>query len=272
MSSLTSNTLLLVDCLNLSFRFKDKGIAFSDDYVSTIKSLQKSYGASGVILACDEGSSSYRKNLLPTYKQNRRDKRALQSEEEKVNFEIFFKEFLLGLNKAAEYFPLIKFPGVEADDIIAYICRTCPSNIWVISSDKDLDLLINDNVSRFSYVTRKEITKDNWNEHYEYEIDDHISIKCLMGDSGDDVPGVAGIGPKKAHALVKEYGTTYDIIASLPIKSKYKHIQSLNEFGANRLLTNYRLMDLLTYCDEALGKDNCNEIDKVLEKYVYNAD
>lgn len=123
-------------------------------------------------------------------------------------------------------------------------------------------------MSRFSYVTRKEVTYDNWSEHYDYPIESHISIKCLTGDSGDNIPGVTGIGPKKARDLVEAYGTTYDIIASMPITSKYKHIANLNTFGADRLMLNYRLMDLMSYCDEALGIDNCETIDKVLKEYL----
>lgn len=96
----------------------------------------------------------------------------------------------------------------------------------------------------------------------------HISIKCLTGDAGDNIPGVNGIGPKKAKDLVDSYGTTYDIIASMPITSKYKHIANLNAFGGDNLMRNYRLMDLLTYCDEALGIDNCEAIDAKLKEYL----
>lgn len=165
-------------------------------------------------------------------------------------------------------FPVIKFPKCEADDIAAYVVTKYALNydqVWLISSDKDWDLLVSPIVSRFSYVTRKEITYDNWGEHYDYNCDEHISIKCLTGDSGDNIPGVSGIGPKKAQALVSQYGTTYDIIACLPINSKYKHIANLNEFGADRLLLNYKLMDLVSYCDEALGEENCKKIDEVMQ-------
>jgi DNA polymerase-1 len=117
---------------------------------------------------------------------------------------------------------------------------------------------------RFSYVTRKEITLENWNEHYEYNPADHISIKCLTGDSGDNIPGVAGIGPKKAQTLVSQYGSTWDIIANLPIASRYKYVQNLNEFGADNLILNYKLMDLLEFCDEALGEVNCQTINNTL--------
>jgi DNA polymerase-1 len=89
-----------------------------------------------------------------------------------------------------------------------------------------------------------------------------------MGDSGDNVMGVPGIGPKRAMQLVQEYGSTYDIIAALPISSKYKYISSLNEFGADNLMLNYQLMDLVTYCEDAIGEENCRTLDKMLETYL----
>ena len=140
--------------------------------------------------------------------------------------------------------------------------------VWLISSDKDWDLLVAPGVSRFSYVTRKEVTHDNWLEHYECTQDEYISIKCLMGDSGDNVLGVNGVGPKRALQLVQEYGSAYDIIAAMPIISKYKYIAALNEFGSKGLMLNYQLMDLITHCEEAIGEENCKTIDKMLEDYL----
>lgn len=269
-----NNTLMIVDGLNLAFRWKHSGATeFADDYIKTVESLKKSYKARWVVIACDKGSSEYRKSLYPEYKQNRKDKFELQTEEDKVKFELFFEEFQNTLDKIEQEskYILFRFNKVEADDIAAFIVKnkkTFPAvdDIVLVSSDKDWDLLINDNVMRFSYVTRKEISADNWNTHYDCEPEDYISIKCLQGDSGDNIPGVPGIGPKKAAALVKEYGSTYDIIANIPIQSKYKYIQSLNEFGADNLLRNYRLMDLLEFCDEALGETNCNAIQQQLEE------
>lgn len=269
-----SNALLVVDSLNLAFRYRHTGVRnFAEDYLRTVQSLKKSYKASKVIIAADQGSSSFRKALHPLYKQNRKDKFEQQTEDEKLAFEQFFEDFtktLEFISKTTDY-PILKFPGVEADDICAYIAKKVKDrHIWLISSDKDYDLLISPNVSRFSYVTRKEITWDNWNEHYEYNPDDHISIKCLTGDSGDNIPGVAGIGPKKALSLVREYGSTYDIIANIPISSRYKYIQNLNEFGGDALMLNYKLMDLLEFCDEALGEANCRTIDQTLQLLLDN--
>ena len=267
------NNLMIVDALNMCFSFRGRK-DFAEEYVSMVQSLRRSYKAKYVVMACDKGSSSYRKGIYPEYKQNRKDKFELQTEAERLAFEEFFKEFERALELLQEEtdYPLLRFQGVEADDIAAYICSELSKydvgHTWLISSDGDWDLLINDKVSRFSYVTRKEITEENWNEHYEHSIEDYISIKCLTGDDGDNVAGVPGIGPKRAISLVQEYGSTYDIIANLPISSKYKYITALNEFGADKLMLNYKLMDLVTYCEEAIGEENCLKIDQVLKNYL----
>lgn len=267
------NTLLIVDSLNLAFRYKHSGATdFAEDYLRTVQSLKKSYKASKVIIAGDQGSSSYRKAIYPEYKQNRKDKFENQTDAEKAAFELFFEDF----TKTLEYiqqetdYPVLRFPGVEADDIAAYIVSQKKylnvDNIWLISSDKDWDLLVQPGVSRFSYVTRKEITIENWRDYYDFEPEDYISIKCLTGDTGDNVLGVPGIGPKRAVSLVQEYGSTYDIIANIPLSGKYKYIEALNQCK-DQLLLNYQLMDLLTHNQEALGEENCKQIDEILNLY-----
>ena len=270
----SANTLLVVDALNLAFRYKHSGATdFAEDYLRTVQSLKKSYKASHVIIACDQGSSSYRKALSPEYKQNRKDKFAEQTDAERAAFELFFEEFTRTLEHIAENtdYPVLRFQGVEADDIAAYIVSKKSQlpfdDIWLISSDRDWDLLVADGVSRFSYVTRKEVTLNNWNDHYEFSPEDYISVKCLMGDSGDNVLGVPGIGPKRAVALVSEYGSCYDIAANIPLSGKYKYIQELNKCR-DLLLLNYQLMDLVTYCADAIGEANIQTIDETLELYA----
>lgn len=264
----TEKALMIVDALNLAFRYKHSGARdFAEDYLRTVESLKKSYKARWVIIAADQGSSSYRKDIYPLYKQNRKDKYDQQTEAERVEFELFFEDFTRTLELLAEHYPVLRFQGVEADDIAAYIvskkAKLGIQEIWLMSSDKDWDLLIQPGVNRFSYVTRKETTYENWNDQYPFEPEEYISVKCLMGDSGDNVPGVPGVGPKRAKQLVEEYGTTWDIINSIPLQGRYKYIQAINECK-EQLALNYQLMDLQTYCKDALGQQNCQEIDTTL--------
>jgi 5'-3' exonuclease len=261
--------LLIVDGLNIAFRWKHQGVTdFKYDYARTVESLAKSYNAGTIIITAD-GGSSYRKAILPEYKANRKVKYAEQTPQEEKEFAMFMAEFSNTLTLLKEKHTVLQFKGVEADDIAAYISMNLDKfnfdECWMISSDRDWDLLINDRVSRFSTVTRKETTVHNWDEHYDFEIEDYITFKCLTGDKGDNVPGIPGVGPKRAVQLMEQYGTVFDIYDSCPIEGKYKYIQSLNE-NAEQLLMNVELMDLVTYSEEAIGKDNIQVIDEEIIK------
>lgn len=262
------NCTLIVDALNLAFRWKHQGRTdFRYEYEKTVQSLARSYDCKKVIITADWGSSEYRKNISSDYKQNRKDKVAEQSEEEKIAFEEFFEEYEATLELLSENYPILRFKGVEADDIAAHLVKEKQEYsleyIWLISSDRDWDLLIEEKVGRFSYVTRKEVTLDSWKDHYEVSPEEYISLKCLTGDKGDNVPGIPGIGPKRAVGLINQYGSAFNIYDATPIDSKYKYIQALNE-NAEQILINYELMDLLTYCDDAIGSDNISEIRSIL--------
>jgi len=263
-----NGNLLIVDGLNIAFRWKHQGVLdFKYDYIRTVESLAKSYNAGQIIVLAD-GGSSWRKEIFPEYKANRKEKYAEQTEQEAKEFEMFMAEFTNTLTLIREKYPVFQFRGVEADDIAAYIVKEFDyEDCWLISSDKDWDLLIGDKVSRFSTVTRKETTVHNWDEHYDFEIPDYITFKCLTGDKGDNVPGIPGIGPKRAVQLMEQYGDVFDIYGACPIDGKYKYIQNLNE-NAEQLLTNVELMDLLTYCDEAIGKENTEVINTTLKRVL----
>ena len=257
---------MIVDALNLAFRWKHQGRTdFRYEYEKTVKSLADSYKCDSIIITADGGSSSYRRDILPDYKQNRKDKYATQTEEEKIAFEEFFEEYQATLELLETTMPLLRFDGVEADDVAAHLVKYKDKynlgNVWLISSDRDWDLLIQETVSRFSYVNRKEVKLENWHDHYEVTPEQYISLKCLTGDKGDNVPGITGIGPKRAASLITEYGDALTIYDSLPLPSKYKHIQELNASG-ERILQNYELMDLMSYCDDAIGASNIAGIEE----------
>ena len=263
------NCTLIVDALNLAFRWKHQGRTdFRYEYQRTVESLAKSYDCKNIIITADLGSSSYRKNINSEYKQNRKEKFAEQSEAEKMAFEEFISEYEATLELLQEDHRLLRFRGVEADDIAAHLVKHRDAYdleyIWLISSDRDWDLLIQENVARFSYVTRKEVTLDNWKTHYDVSPEEYISLKCLTGDKGDNVPGIPGIGPKRALGLIKEYGDALNIYDACPIPGKYKYIESLNE-NYEQILQNYELMDLVTYCDDAIGADNISVIRGIMD-------
>lgn len=261
----TGNNILIVDSLNLAFRYKHtKRRDFAEDYYNTVMSLAKSYRAARIILACDWGKSSYRKALYPDYKADREAKVAQQTEQEREEFKEFFQDFEKAIEYCKPHFTVLKYEGVEADDIAAYLThyafKNIEEDIWLISSDKDWDLLLMPNVHRFSYVTRKEYALDNWDEFYEYPHENALDIKVLVGGK-DNVTGIPGVGPKRAHALIKQYGDAFNVYDNIPLPGKAVYIKNTNEFGDN-ILRNMELIDKITYCKEAIGSDNIEDIDK----------
>ena len=264
--------VIVIDALNLGFRWKHQGRTdFAEDYMRTVESLATSYNCGSIVIAADWGSSTFRQGILPEYKGNRKEKYEKQTPAEAEAFQKFIEEMERTLALMDKRWCVLRFKGVEADDIAAYIVQNREQygidHIWLMSTDRDWDLLINPNVSRFSYINRKETTFENWKDTHNYSIEEYITIKCLMGDTGDNVPGIPQIGPKRAEGLVKEFGSAFDIYDAAPFSSRYKYIQSLNE-NIELLLTNMELMDLLAYCEEAIGSENTVTIDNSLSTYI----
>ena len=141
------NKTLVVDALNLAFRWKHQGRTdFRHEYVATVQSLAKSYKCDRIIITADKGSSQYRKEILPSYKQNRKDKFAKQTEAEEEAFKLFIQEYENTLELLEKNHVLLRVQGVEADDIAAYLVKHKDKyemgDIVLVSSDKDWDLLI----------------------------------------------------------------------------------------------------------------------------------
>lgn len=260
--------MMIVDAMNLAFRWKHNGmLTFANDFVSTINSLAASYDAGTIIVAADWKGSSYRKELFPEYKANRKELIANQTAQEKEQARKFFDEYerTLELVDQQKNQHLFRYEGVEADDIAAYIVSRLNdygfSQAWLISSDRDWDLLVGEYVSRFSYVTRKEITLDTWD--YPVSPEQYISLKVLEGDKGDNIEGIPGVGPKRAAALIEQYGSAFDIYDACPLPGKAKYIQSVNE-NREIIPRNYELMDLVSFCQDAIGHENVQDIGRRL--------
>lgn len=258
-----ANNYLIVDGLNLAFRYKHaKASNFAESYLKTINSFAKSYNAKHVFVLSDWGSSSYRKMLYPEYKADRKEKIKQQTEEEQQYFLEFIEEFNRALELCNEQHLVLKYKGVEADDIAAYLTKVLDTNkgdIWLISSDKDWDMLLHEKIHRFSYVTRKEYRIDNWTDHFDFPHELLLDIKVLQGGK-DNVKGIDGIGEKRAATIINKYGRPKELLNKLPLPGKAQYINNLNNFGKEVVTRNLKLIDKLTHCEEAIGRDNIADI------------
>lgn len=110
--------------------------------------------------------------------------------------------------------------GYEADDILGTAARICEEKGWecvIVTGDKDSLQLITDTTtvcnvkSRMGQTETIMYTPDVFRGEYGFEPKRMVDLKALMGDSSDNIPGVAGIGEKTAMSLIQTYGSIENI-------------------------------------------------------------
>lgn len=133
--------------------------------------------------------------------------------------------------------PIYILPGYEADDIVGTAVKKAEKAgmiSFVITPDKDYNQLVTDKVSiiKGGKNTDEIIITDvaKVKADFGFEPIQMIDYLALIGDSSDDIPGVAGIGPKTATPLIQKYGSVENI---------YKHIDEIEKVGVkNKLIEN----------------------------------
>ena len=120
--------------------------------------------------------------------------------------------------------PIYECQGWEADDVIGTVGKICCSQGWrcmIVTGDRDSLQLVNDCVSVKLVATKAGQTQttlytpEKFREDYGFAPLQLIDLKALMGDSSDNIPGVAGVGPKTATELLLKFGTLDGIYANL---------------------------------------------------------
>lgn len=194
-------------------------------FIKMISNLFKKLNPSHCIVIFDVGKS-FRNDIFPEYKSHRK----------KASPEIYAQ--LPFLRNVCDILDL-KFDqidGYEADDLIASYAKHFSQLVnfiiksIVISSDKDLVQVIDENTQIFDPIKSKYMNEKNLLEEYGISPKQFIDIQSLTGDAADNIPGVRGIGNKIAHRLIKEYKSIENIFSNIEnIKSKKKIYQSLLE-------------------------------------------
>ena len=155
-----------------------------------------------VAVAFDLRSPTFRHKAVSYYKANRKGMPPELAQQLPI-----VKE-LLGLMGVA----VIECEGYEADDVLGTLSKVCTDSgnqCFVLTGDRDSLQLIDENVTVLLATNKETVyyTPERFTEDYGFEPIKFIDLKALMGDSSDNIPGVAGIGEKTATALIKEYGS-----------------------------------------------------------------
>ena len=164
-------------------------------------------------VAFDLSKPTFRHEAYELYKANRKT----MPEELRVQIPLI-KEVLKSMN-----IKILSKEGFEADDIIGTIAKKYKdaAEVRVISGDRDLLQLAEDKIKIRIPKTVKGSTQiydyfpEDVKRDYSVSPKEFIDVKALMGDSSDNVPGVAGIGEKTATALIAEYHSLDNLYANL---------------------------------------------------------
>lgn len=155
--------------------------------------------------------------------------------------------------------PMVEFAGWEADDVIATLAHQAAARgmeVCIVSNDKDVRQLISSlirvyYVRKDTYMTAEELLTD-WGVRPEQVTD----FQALVGDAVDNVPGVPLVGPKKASALLQQFGTLDAVLANADAAPGAKLRENLKKFAdqarlSHRLVTLRRDLPLVINWEEA---------------------
>ena len=191
-------------------------------FTNMLAQLLKDHTGTHIAVIFDAGRYTFRNRLYEAYKAHRPP-----APEELI------PQFAL-VREATEAFgvPAIELPDWEADDLIAAYALAAEAQggrSTIVSSDKDLMQLIRPSVQMMDPLKKKPIGPAEVMEKFGVTPDKVIEVQALIGDSSDNVPGVPGIGPKGAAALIGEFGDLESVLAAAPSMKPSKRRDSLIE-------------------------------------------
>lgn len=173
----------------------------------SVSAIRKYVANKPLSVVCCDSPKSWRKDIEPEYKANRPKQDSAAYEQLRKVKDTLRKDGML----------LWEGEGFEADDVIATACKCARAeghSVLIVSADKDLAQLISEGVTWLSPKTSERLdhegAKAKWGVYPE-KLRDWLAI---VGDTSDNVKGVAGVGPKNAAKLLDEFGTLEAMMAA----------------------------------------------------------
>ena len=247
-------------------------------YLKSVGYAIKLYQPSRVILVFDgQGNSTNKQYLYPEYKANRQTNKV-------NNWKVFdtkdeeSESMANQMGRLIDYLhqlpvSIISIPKIEADDTIGYLVNKFENNpetdrVTIMSADKDFLQLVSDKTEIYSPTKKKTYRQQDVLDEYTVHPNNFINYKMLLGDKGDNVPGVQGLGEKKIFKLFPELTSekilsTDDILQIAYEREKDNQMYSKILFFERQLRVNYQLMSLK---DPTIHEDDIEYINNIIEE------
>lgn len=224
---MSKKTILLIDGCNLlhqsfhkfeklkSTDGKPSGAIFG--FFKSLHMYLTRFEPDEVYVSFDNGHSPVRMELLPNYKGHRKnisvDYESLQNQKA-----IIMK--MLGMLRINYIFDKKKSTVYEGDDFLAYLAikKFQSEKMILISSDKDFNQLLSNNLRIYNPRKDEMIRMDNCKELFGYHSHETVEYLAMVGDTSDDIPGFKGIGPVTARKILDEYKSIYKYLEAKPNK------------------------------------------------------
>lgn len=213
-------------------------------FLNILERMEKEERPDGVAVAFDLHGPTFRHLRYDGYKATRH-----KMPEELAQQMPYAKEILRAMG-----IPIYECQGWEADDVIGTVGRICSNNAWqcvIVTGDRDSLQLIDEHVhvklviSKPGQTNTTLYTPEVFREEYGFEPKKLIDLKALMGDSSDNIPGVAGVGPKTAKELLAKFGSLDGIYANLEDASIRPKLREKLEAGKENAYLSYELATII---------------------------
>ena len=187
-------------------------------FLNILEKMEKEEQPEAICVAFDLHGPTFRHLQYDGYKATRHG----MDEELAMQMPVM-KDVLRAMN-----IPIYECKGWEADDVIGTVGKICSNNDWecvIVTGDRDSLQLIDQNVhvklvvTKAGQTTATLYTEEKFREEYGFEPKKLIDLKALMGDSSDNIPGVAGVGPKTATDLLMKFGSLDGVYSNIDDKS-----------------------------------------------------
>lgn len=244
MHRIKKDALFLIDGSYLLYRSyyairplqNSKGIPTQATYgfCRTIKKMIDVFDPKSVVLVWDSKGKTFRTEIYQEYKATRQ---APPSDLFVQKDYIMKFADLIGLKQIAE-------PGYEADDLIGSIVKDYKGEqIVIVGPDKDLYQLLSDKVLIFDPFKERIVDEHLYKQEKGFGPDKVAFFYSLIGDTSDNIPGVAGIGPKTAQELVNQFESVEDLYKNLD-KVKKERARLLLEQNKDNAFLSFKLFSL----------------------------
>ncbi len=214
-------------------------------FLNILERMQKEEQPDAVCVAFDLHGPTFRHLQYEGYKATRHG----MPEELAMQMPVM-KQVLHAMN-----IPIYECQGWEADDVIGTVGKICGNNQWdcvIVTGDRDSLQLIDDHVkvklviSRPGHTTATLYDVQTFRQEYGFEPAKMVDLKALMGDHSDNIPGVAGIGPKTATDLLIQYGSLDGVYENLGDPAIRPKLREKLEAGKESAYLSYDLATIRT--------------------------